>query len=544
MIIDARSLPEHSQIDAEVCVVGAGAAGITIARELRGLPLRVCLLESGGLDPDARTQEFCRAEIDGPDVLPPTATRTRCFGGTTARWSGLCRPLDPIDFEERPNVRWSGWPFSAEHLMPYYRRAHELCRLGPFAYDARPWSPPGGPPPLPTGGEAIRSAVFQNNPPVHFGVAYRREIETAPNITALLRANAVGIETDEAGREIHALRVATLDGPRHLRVTGKLFVLAAGGIENARLLLNAGRRFPRGLGNEYDLVGRFYADHPKIWKAGRVFLVRPLPEPSFYDYHWVGGTRIQGVFTPTDAAMRSEDLWNFTICLDHPSPADLSRGAAALRTWRRARTRRPPARQDVGRVGRAIATDLPGLARAVWRTRIGHAREIFSTRYWCDTPPDPDSRVTLSDEVDALGLRRARIAWRLPSDLGWQVRRAHELLDEALAGAGLGRAVVNTADDVQDPVSDVENSCHHMGTTRMQPDPRRGVVDEHCRVHGIGNLYVAGSSVFPTGGQANPTLTVVALAVRLAESLKRAMSEPTLSRLAVVVQSAGDVAAE
>lgn len=522
MISDARALPHDSVLDADLCIVGAGAAGITIARQLLGSGLVVCLLESGGLTCEARSQALCEAELDRPEPLPPSYARARCFGGTTSRWSGLCRPLDPIDFEARPGTSWTGWPFAAETLDPYYRRAQEICRLGPCAYGADAWSPQGAPRPLRLGGRQMRSVVFQISPPVRFGIAYRREIEEDADTRVLLHANAVGIDVTDSGRTVTAIRVATPSGAR-LSVAAQHFVLAAGGIENARLLLTGNPRFPEGLGNERGLVGRFYMDHPKIWKAGRVHLSRPAPQPGFYDPHRVGGTRIQGAFGPTEEALRQGALANFAICLDEASPADFSRGAAALRAWRRAgRLGRIGARETL-RHARLVGADIGGFARAVWRTRLRRERRIFTTRYWADCPPDPESRVSLSGQRDVFGVPLPRIAWRLPSDLRSQVERAHALLDAALRESGEGSAFVAPAEAFYDALEDIENSCHHMGTTRMDRDPARGVVDEHGRVHGLANLFIAGSSVFPGYGQANPTLTIVALSLRLAEHLEHTL---------------------
>jgi choline dehydrogenase-like flavoprotein len=376
----------------------------------------------------------------------------------------------------------------------------------------------------------MRSVVFQISPPVRFGIAYRREIEEDTDTRVLLHANVIGIDVADSGRAVTAIRIATPNGAQ-LSVAAQHFVLAAGGIENARLLLTGNPRFPEGLGNERGLVGRFYMDHPKIWKAGRVHLARPAPEPGFYYPHRVDGTRIQGAFGPTEEALRQGALANFAICLDEASPADFSRGAAAFRAWRRAgRLGRIEARETF-RQARLVGADIGGFARAVWRTRLRRERRIFTTRYWADCPPDAESRVSLSEQRDAFGVPLPRIAWRLPFDLRSQVERAHALLDAALRESGEGSASV-----AYDALEDIENSCHHMGTTRMDREPARGVVDEHGRVHGLANLFIAGSSVFPSYGQANPTLTIVALSLRLSEHLERTLKRTVQARLRVAAE--------
>lgn len=520
-ILDVCLLPLDDLIETTIAIIGSGAAGITIAREFLGNGISVVLLESGGMDFDSAAQDVCDAETVGADYIPPRAARLRCFGGTTDVWSGLCRPLDPVDFATRDDIDDSGWPFDAATLDPYYRRAHGICQLGPFDYAGETWRQ-GAVGPLPLDGTSIRSAVFQMSPPTRFAASYGDELKAAKNVTVYLNAHVAEIEADPDSRTVARLRLIGGDGGRRW-VRAKCFVLAAGGIENARLLLASDSAQRNGLGNEHDLVGRYFMDHPKIWKGAQVSFAEPFPELGFYDYHVVNGTRIQGVFVPSEQTLRNEGLANFTICLDRPSLADLSTSAAALRLLRRGFGHAQELRDSLRHLGRA-ASGVGGLAGAAYRVATkATPRTLFATRYWCDCPPDPDSRITLSDQRDALGGRRARIHWRLPTDFAWNFRRAHELLGTSLAEAGLGRLRINSAENVGDPIRAVENSCHHMGATRMHRDARRGVVDENGRVHSIGNLYVAGSSVFPTYGHANPTLTIVALSLRLADCLKRAI---------------------
>ncbi|HZS81782.1 MAG TPA: GMC family oxidoreductase [Stellaceae bacterium] len=520
MIVDARALPQDSTIAADIAIIGAGAAGITIARSFLDGAVKVALIESGGLDFDAATQDLYDGDIVGHDYFPPTVTRLRYFGGSTNHWDGLCRPLDPSDFARRPDVPDSGWPFDAAHLDPYYRRAQSICQLGPYDYEAAFWRD-GDVGPLPISG-GVRSAVFQNSPPTRFASVYGDELRGASNITVYLNANLLELDTVAPCREVTGLALACLDGKR-LRAKAMLYVLACGGIENPRLLLNSDRVATRGLGNDNDLVGRYFMDHPKIWKGSEVLFATERPDLEFYDYHTVRGTRIQGVFVPVTEVMLKEGLANFAICLDHASLADVSASAAALRTLKRNFGHGETAGDVLRHLARAIG-DVDSLVGAVYDKATGSLRRFFSTRYWCDCPPQRDSRITLSDRRDALGQRRVRIDWRLPADFARNFQRAHALLAEALGSAGLARLHVNTAEDVGDPIASVENSHHHMGTTRMHVDPRHGVVDADCRVHGIANLFIAGSSVFPTYGQANPTLTIVALALRLADHLREALA--------------------
>lgn len=522
MFLDARSLPEGEALSADICIVGAGAAGITLACELAGADFRVLLIESGGFDYAADTQDLYAGEVVGAEYFPLDAERLRYFGGSTNHWDGFCRPLDPLDFEERSHIAQSGWPFSRSDLDPYYVRAQTVLQLGPFKYDAVDWTMPSTPP-LPLAGGRIGSGIFQCSPPTRFGKEYRDAIRGAPNVTALIEANLVEIETSETAAQATGLRLRCLDGKR-LHATAKHYVLAAGGIENPRLLLNSNRIATQGLGNRHDLVGRYFMDHPVIWKAANIIFSQDSPAFEFYNYHVISGTKVQGCLVPSRETQIQERLPNFAIFLYPGSLVDVSPAAASARSIFES-LRRSHLPDDLTFHLKRIIGDFDGLAAAAFRRAFSRQPPYFSTRFTCECPPDPNSRVMLGDATDALGLRRVKLDWRRPANYEQVFHRAYELLASALGQAGLGRVRINTAETTQDPMKAVENSHHHLGTTRMHLDPKLGVVDENCRVHGMGNLFVAGSSVFPTYGHANPTLTICALAIRLADHLKLVMQE-------------------
>jgi choline dehydrogenase-like flavoprotein len=518
MFIDARTLEPESTIEADICIVGAGAAGITLARELAGEHRKVAVLESGGFEFDEATQNLYAGDIVGQPFSPIDADRLRFFGGTTNHWEGGCRPFDPLDFEKRDYIPHSGWPFGAEEMAPYYRRAQEICQLGPFTYDPSAWTG-GGPGPLEFGADArIHTLVFQNSPPTRFGTVYRDDLDKAQSVAVYLNANVTDIEITDNANEVTRLRVACLKGPGFW-VKARRYVLAAGGIENPRLLLNADKVEKNGLGNQNDLVGRFFMDHPNLRKTANIVFTEDYPNFAFYDYHVVNGIKMFAGFTATEEAQRRERLPNFYILIERGHLADESTSVASLRSlYKSIRAGHWP--DHIGFHLSRIVGDLDGLAGAVYRRVRGEEPPLFSTFYSCECPPDPESRVSLIPATDALGLRRVKLDWRLPGDFEETMHRAHRLLGEELGRAGLGRLRINTAETTHDPMTEIENGHHHMGTTRMHEDPKQGVVDANCRVHGKANLYIAGSSVFPTYSLDNPTMTLVALAVRLADHLK------------------------
>ncbi len=262
MFVDAHTVLPGTLIEADVCIVGAGAAGTTLARELIGTHFEVCLLESGGLEFDQHTQSLYRGENVGFPYYSLDAVRLRYFGGTTNHWMGACRPLDPIDFESRPWVPYSGWPFDKSHLDPFYIRAHSICQLGPYEYDPATWETEENPQ-LPILGGRVATAMCQNSPPTRFGQVYREEIKRAPNIQTYLFANVVKIETSSTAQKVVRIHVATLQGNKFW-VSARLFILATGAIENPRLLLASNEVQSTGLGNKNDLVGRFFMEHLKV----------------------------------------------------------------------------------------------------------------------------------------------------------------------------------------------------------------------------------------------------------------------------------------
>jgi choline dehydrogenase-like flavoprotein len=527
VLSDARELASDQQIEVDVCIVGAGPAGISLARELIGSGAQVWLLESGGRDMERRAQQLNRGQSVGYPIHLPHQSRVRAFGGTSRHWlkpgdeSWAARPLDPVDFEVRPGIRHSGWPFDRSHLDPYYVHAQTLCELGPFDYDPSRWSDQARTPPLPLAPDAVETTLFQH------GTAdfdrYYQELVRAPNVRLLLHASVVELATGEDPGRVDRVELRREDGSRCF-VRARLVVLAAGGIENPRLLLLSRRVHRRGLGNDRDLVGRFFAERLSARTGYIVPAIPDLTDPAgFYNVHEAApGVRVQGALRVCDAAQRERQLLNCAFFL---ATRNLSMTAEAIRsvaTLVKARRRRPLPAGMLGHL-RNVATGLGDLsAFAVDLRRPDDARTILALRVQAEQAPNPGSRVTLGTRRDRFGLPVARVDWRpAPSDRA-SIRASQKAVDTALRAAGLGHVEFMLGDE--HPPMLMEGNFHHLGATRMHTDPARGVVDADCRVHGVRNLYVAGSSVFPTYGCSNPTLTVVALALRLADHLKKRLA--------------------
>ena len=484
MFLDFRSLPPDDDLNCDLCVVGGGIAGIAIAREFLGTGVDVCLLESGGFDPDPDTQALYSGENVGLPHSDLDACRMRYLGGSSNCWNGWCVPFDRHDFEKREWVPRSGWPIEFDELTPYYRRAQPVCKLGPAIYDEEMWGQLGADGPD-FDRRNLRATFWQYSPPARFGEIYRKDLERAKNVRVLLNANAVDIVATPETSRITGVRLRRFDG-RSTQVKAKHYILATGGLENARLLLASRSAEPRGLGNRHDMVGRFFMEHP--YSISGLAIIRSSALDAF-DSRSLGNVRIgTGLRTGARMQERQKVLGSMAI-FDPVQPVDhLFKRSGPL-------SEAPP----------------------------GHTRYAFISQ--SEQVPDPESRVTLSDARDALGSNKTKLDWRMSDIDRRSITVMMTQIGAELARLGLGRARV--ADWLLEDGAywGVVAGNHHMGTTRMGTNPRTSVVDGDCRVHGYRNLFVAGSSVFVTSSFANPTLTIVALAVRLSDKIKAELAD-------------------
>jgi len=533
MFIDARSLQNGTNIEADVCVIGGGVAGITLALEFEKRALRTCLVESGGFSADNQTRDLYRGMSTDLPYHFADGCRSRFFGGSSNCWGGWCRPLDEIDFAPRAWVPYSGWPLTRSELEPYYARSHEILQLGPYNYEPQFWESAIGRGdvkrlPLITG--RMCDSISQFSPPIRMGSFYRAALQHSRWVRVYLYANAIDIETDPEGQTVQRIRLATLSG-RTLAVKAKIFVLATGAIENARLMLGSNKVQTAGVGNGHDLVGRFFMDHPRL-TSGSVRFLRPWARNRLFDrkYHYHSaavaayGTRVAAQFALTPEVQQQEGLLNARVGFVSVFPGDGTAAEASLIWLKRRLQKKERPDWSVRQAFFTLAQNpLDTIGCTISRFFYPHclAREVKFLAI-AEPEPDPEARVTLSSERDQLGLNRVRVGWRLGARVRRTFDRNFALLSEELQRAGIASVTLDPpleGSTVWPKSLETEGTWHHMGTTRMHDSPKHGVVDCHCRVHGIANLYVAGSSVFPTAGANFPTITIVALALRLAEHI-------------------------
>ena len=516
MHTDARTLEAGSTVEGDLCIVGAGAAGISMALEWVGSTRKVLLLEGGGFELERAMQDLYRGEIVGKPYFPLDAARLHYFGGTTAHWAGFCSTYDPIDFEARPWVPHSGWPIRREELDPFYARAQHVLELGPYDYDAASWAKRD---PryvrLPVDERVLWTKMWQFSPPTRFATRYRDAIVTAPNVHLLTHANVCEVEANESLTSVDGLRVRTLEG-KELRARARWYVLACSTIQNARLLLASNRRATAGLGNANDLVGRFFMEHFEM-PGGELLLMQPQ-SMRIFEFAGLGG-KPRGELALSARTQREHSLLNGTASVDAAGPSPnvvkstfqlfTPQVLEAMRVWEKNGSKGiPPLPAEILAAGpRGAARDEP-------------RRFELKTRQ--EQTPNPASRVTLSSEKDAMGMPRVRLDWQFTELDKRSMRTFYEVVARELGRVGLGRVRILDwlLEDDRSWPSFLSGGWHHMGTTRMHRDPKQGVVDADCRVHGLANLYVAGAAVYPTSGAANPTLTLVALSLRLSDHLK------------------------
>lgn len=525
---DSRTASSLNECD--VCIVGSGPAGSTLAAELSGSRLRVVVLESGGGSRSAEADRLNEIENVGHvREADQWSVRNRIVGGSSHTWGGRCAPFDEIDFERRPWVPYSGWPVRLEALAPYMHRTakHLGLAIGDGYADAQFWRLAGRRPPSDDLDPRVLLPFFwqfSRDPHESYPYEYMRfgrdlVDRLGPNVTLAAGATVLRVNAAESGRAVRSVEFADAEGRRRT-LLARSVVLCAGGVENARLLLASDKPNPAGLGNAHDQVGRYLMDHLRgalgrfdDRKAGQ--LKKRFGRYNLDDNFFRAGVRL------SPELQRQERLLNCAAWLGEEVAPDDPWGAL---------------RRIAGRAAQwpddalAVAGNAGLIARGaldyfVERNGLPRKLQTLELVCMCEQLPDPESRITLSDRRDRFGVRLPRIDWRVHEDEARTLVRTAQLVAAEFRRLGLPQvALFDWVRDGADLPASFVDVAHPSGTTRTSDDPAHGVVDVNCQVHGVEGLYVAGSSVFPTVGHCNPTQTIVALAVRLADHLKARMA--------------------
>jgi choline dehydrogenase-like flavoprotein len=576
-IADLAGFDAGTHFETDLVIIGGGPAGLTIAREFFGTPTRVLILESGLLEETPDHAALAEIESSGEpatevqkrkrnvfhsagatnwsEQLQPFGVRCRALGGSTHAWAGKSAAFDEVDFAKRAWVPFSGWPFERRTLDGFLDRAAAVLNLGPNLYDDRLWELLGIARPQPAlDDEGLSSFFWQfaRSRIDQFDVMrFGPEFVTfkAGNIRVLLNATATNIDLTADGRRFDGLDIATLGGVRH-RVKARAAIVAGGAVENARLLLASRKVQPQGIGNDHDLVGRFLMDHAvaRVGSFRAADLAPIIRRFGFYGVRHDGRTHMyMHGLAPTPAVQEREQLLNAAIYF-MPDRAPDDPWDALKRLIKRSGGK--PI-QDVKSVisGAGLLTKGIGLKVLSSHATPALVKKLIvdsAVRYFpnavveefqnrglphkltgvsidaiSEQRPDPASRIMLSERTDPLGVPIARAHWKINTDERRTIVKLAHLARNAFAHCGLPKPTLEpwvAEERLED--SAIIDFAHTSGTTRMSDNPRSGVVDPNNQVHGVRGLYVAGASVFPTSGHANPTLMILTLAIRLADRIK------------------------
>ncbi len=559
MIIGMNEVQDGQEFRAELAVVGGGPAGIVTALEAARRGIDVVLLETGGKTYDPALQKLTEAaEWDRELHAPLSLAVRRQLGGTSVIWGGRCVPYDPIDFQARPNVPNAHWPVGYEDIEPYFARAGEWMRCGRPVFDLRdiPHLSPELVPGLIDG--HVRTTNLERwSLPTDFGKVYHKELRRSSALRVVLGLTCVGIECPPGSRRAERLSCRTSTG-KSVTVRAEHFVVAAGGLESTRLLMNS--KSPAGgqLGNHSGHLGRWYMAHLEGVVAEIVFSTPPKATSFRYERD-VDGVYVRRRITFTPEFLQQERLPNIAGWLANPelpnaghSNAQLSFTYLALMS-----PLGPLFAPDAQRLSLS-GTHIPGAPygmversphRAHVRNLLKHPVETakfvadfgvkrvlargrkapgffvysptnrYPFQYHAEHLPSWDSKVTLSRSVDSLGMRQLSVDIRFSDADVDGVVRAHEHWDAHLRKVGVGRLEFQQDDPHVVIRGRSGGGFHQVGTTRMASNANDGVVDPNLRVHGVHNVHVASSSTFVTSGQANSTFMVVVFAVRLADHI-------------------------
>ena len=495
MIIHTDSLPDGSIIDSDVCIVGAGPVGLQIGRLLTRSGVKVVIAESGEEKPSLRAQDLNIGSQTGRNAGNLRDIRIRQFGGTMHVWGGNCRPLDPIDFQVRDWVPNSGWPISFSDLQPYFKEAHSLLNLDKYTYTPNESHLISSPrdTDAPFEETLFRLSRFVQGSGSQYlgdyGAFFYNELNERGNLKILLGCNVSQIFLSHDKKSVEELYAMSFQG-RELHLRAKAYIFCCGGIENARLLLSSQEDMPTGVGNEGDSVGRYFMEHPHglaaLIVSGRDDQYQKLRfcSPGFQQ----GDATVQHRLRLTDKTQRDKGLLNLVFQIIHTSM-------------------KPHVLDHYKERFSRLQQALP----------IKENLNGYYVVFLAEQFPSRESRVTLGQERDFFGMPQSNLHWEV-GELDFKtVSDGLALLTKEV----FPRPDYNSVSCIAKSLADwrVGHGAHHMGTTRMSSSATDGVVDRNCRIHGLSNGFCAGSSVFPTSGMSNPTLTAMAIGLRLGQHL-------------------------
>lgn len=521
MLIDGNSIKGKLQYD--ICIVGGGVAGIVLACELIESGKKVALVESGGENFNKLAQDLNIA-TKFPNHFPdPHYSRLRFLGGSSNHWENNTSPYSPIDFEVREGIAYSGWPISFDEVNQYYPKAGDYCGVGSDGYNLEYWSTKLGLKPVTAGESELESRIAKAAlPPTRFFYKHGHKLVNSKNIDVITFATLTDITYSPVSKNIESAIFSNHNGKTFSVVADK-FVMSLGGIENARMLLHFNNKFEQMLGNQYDQVGRYFMEHPTP-RAAQLF----VNEPSLYNLYSsnvVDNVGVVSFLSLSDKLVESENTINLRMPLIPQSNYTLSDGISSFHVLSNAMSDGDWP-DFAGKHMLNIVSDWDMVIEAIARKQFDKklfesASEIggFQIPMMMEQTPNPDNRIRLSNDKDRYNIPKIAIDYRISDADKDRVWRSLGLVAKEVGMLGIGRLKTLQERSSRIWSDQLGYSNHHMGTTKMSKTPGHGVVDQNLKVFGTNNLFIGGSSTFPTGSHVPPTLTIAALSIRLAEHL-------------------------
>ena len=525
MLIDTKTINESRNFQADICILGGGVTGIVLAKELLDKNRSVILLESGDEAYEKNTQDLYQAESI-PEILPsPGTSRLRFLGGSSNHWDNSIERFDPIDFQKREWVANSGWPINYQDVAKYYPEAEQYCGVGNEGFNLKHWQEKLNFKDIFFTSKLFDTAISKTAiPPVHFFQKYGEELVKNPNIRIFKNANVTDIDFDDESHKIKSATFQAFNKPQ-CKVEAKIFIMCFGGIENARMLLTFNEKYDNRLGNQFDNVGRYFMEHPTI-RAAQFY---PLKNKLNKIYTGIldDSLFIHGRCKLKESTQHKYHTNNLRLYFNERSKLELSHGTSSTHIITDSLKKHE--------IPDHFGSHLVNVLKDIDLISETYMRKNFNTSFIDDADtfsgyqiismieqtPDKNNRITLGNETDSLNIKKINIDYHITKADKKTAWRSLELLAQDPALQAIGRIRLLKQRESRIWGNQLGFSSHHMGTTRMGHNTRDGVVDSNSKVFGTKNFYVAGSSVFPTGGHVPPTLTIIAMTIKLADELKK-----------------------
>lgn len=527
MILDANEFEKSTELVADFCILGGGVAGVVLANELlKNSDKNIIVLESGGEFFDERTQELYKANSIPPFFPDTTVSRLRMLGGSSNHWENSIERFSPIDFEKREWISDSGWPIEYADLVKHYPAAEQYCNVQNGEYDFSFWN------------QYIKSTdIFENSPhfstvvskspnyPTQFFEDHGSKLVESPKVKIVQNANVIDIAYSDLDEHVESVTFRTFSETRHM-VRATTFIMCFGGIENARMLLTFNERYENKLGNQNDNVGRYFMEHPTI-RAAQLIPFKEKLVGQFYEGAQIGDIHIRGRAYLNDEAQRQYQTNNLRAYFIKQSKLILSDGVSSSHIIADSLTD-GEVPEDFG--GHLLNTlkDIDHIAESFFKKKLDtsvfdsvHELGGYQILAMIEQTPDRNNRITLSNSKDSLGIKSVDIKFHVTQeDKNWAWKTL-TLLSQDPGIQSVGRLRLLKERESRIWESQLGYGQHHIGTTKMGNTSQNGVVDSSLKVFGTKNFYISGSSVFPTGSHVPPTLTIVALSIKLAQELSR-----------------------